>query len=422
MNTRLVPFRRLGLPVVLAALLPLAGWGAEPKVQILSPKNDARLTQEQKIVLVSGKVAAQSARSPNVDIFLLIDVSGSTAQYAGVDMGDLARLPDDVGSWGFSRPQITIGGYHGGYPPARNLRNSVLVAEVAAARRLLMQLNSETTRVGVIAFSEGAKLLQPLTHDFEQTRRVLDDILRSGPFGGTNMVEGIRTGISELMGLGASQKRTDATKVQFMLTDGFPTLPIGGSRRASPEDTNLAINAARLAGKAGIKVHVFALGEEALSYPRAAVGIAKESGGTYTPVSRPADILAVVENISVVGVDFVQIVNQTSGEKATQLRLAADGFFSSAVPVLEGRNQIDVFARASDGTNGRDSVTVYYQPGHQKSLDLEVFLEKERKLQLEVERLGKTSSEIKREADRAREGALRRPAELPPAAADGPPR
>jgi Mg-chelatase subunit ChlD len=383
-------------------------------VQILSPKHDARLVQEQKTVLVSGKVSSQAARSPNVDIFFVIDVSGSTAQYAGIDMGDLAQLPDNMRDSGFARPQISIGGYSVGNPPMRNLRNSILVAEVAAARRLLMQLNSQATRVGVISFSEGAKLLQPLTHDFEQVRRTLDDILRTGPFGGTNMVEGIRTGISELMGLGVSERRTDAIKVQFMLTDGFPTLPIGGSKRASPEDTNLAINAARLAGKAGVKVHVFALGEEALSYPRAAVGIAKESGGTYTPVLRPADILAVVENISVVGVDYVQIINQTNGQKATQLRLAADGFFSSAVPVIEGGNQIDVFARASDGSNGRDSITVHYQPSNQKSLELEVFLEKERKLQLEVERLGRPQSEIQREVERSRDDTLRGPQQLAP--------
>jgi Mg-chelatase subunit ChlD len=392
--------------------------GAEPKVQILSPKDGSRITQEQNTLLVSGKVASQAARSPNVDIFLVVDISGSTAQYAGVDMGDLAQLPD---SSGFGRPQISIGGFSLGQPPVRNLRNSILAAEVAAARRLLLQLSSQTTRVGVITFSEGAKILQPLTNDFEQVRRALDDILRAGPYGGTNMVEGIRTGISELMGLGTSEKKTDAVKVEFLLTDGFPTLPIGGSRRATPEDTNLAINAARLAGKAGIKVHVFALGEEALSYPRAAVGIAKESGGTYTPVSRPADVLAAVENISVVGVDYVQIVNQTLGQKATQLRLAADGFFSSAVPVVEGRNQIDVFARASDGSNGRDSIVVFYQASNQKSLELEVFLEKEKKLQLEVERLGRSPSDIQRDVERNRQDSLRRPEQLPPAA-EGPPR
>jgi len=410
----------LWIVLVTGAILHPAS-AAEPRVQILSPKDGGRITQEQNLIFVSGKVARDAGRSARVDVFLVVDVSGSTAQYAGSDLGDAGELPDNSGFSGFPTPQITIGGMSVGRPPVRNLRNSILAAEVAAARRLLVQLNPETTRVGVLTFSEGAKLLQPLTSDFERLRRVLDDIMRAGPYGGTNMVEGIRMGITELMGLGASEKRTDAVKVQIMLTDGFPTLPIGASRRASPEDTNLAINAARLAGKAGIKVHVFTLGEEALSYPRAAVGIAQESGGTYTPVIRPADVLAVVENVSVVGVDSVQIVNRTTGQKATQHRLTADGFFSSALPVVEGRNQIDVFARASDGSNGSDSITVYYQSGTQKSLELEIFLEKEKKLDLEIKRLGRSPAEIQRDVERNREESVRRP-QQPPPLTDGPPR
>ena len=401
---------------LISASAPKVAGGVEPKVQILSPKEGSRITQEQRTILVSGKVGSQTTRSENVDIMLLIDISGSTALYAGADFGDAGQFPDNSGS-GFGRPQITIGGFGlGGFgaPPFRNLRNSVLAAEVVASRRLLAQLNSQTTRVGVITFSEGARLLQPLTHNFDQVRRALDDILRSGPYGGTNMVEGIRTGITELMGLGTSERRTDAIKVNFLLTDGFPTLPIGAGKQVTPQDTDLAINAARLAGKAGIKVHVFALGEEALSYPRAAVGIARESGGTYTPVSRAADVLAVVENISVVGVQYIQIVNQTTGQKATQVRLAADGFFSSAVPVADGRNQIEVFARASDGSTGHDSITVYYESGNQKSLELEVFLEKEKNLKLQVERLGKTQAEIEKDVERSRQDSLSRPQTLPP--------
>ena len=393
---------------------------AEPRVQILSPANGGRITQEQNQVFVSGKVAKDAGRSSNVDIFLVVDISGSTAQYSGSDLGDAGALPDGTGS-GFPTPQLSIGGMSLGRPAARNLRNSILAAEVAAARRLLLQLNPDNTRVGVLTFSEGAKLLQPLTNDFERLRRVLDDILREGPYGGTNMVEGIRLGITELMGLGVSEKRTDAVKVQMLLTDGFPTLPIGQARQAAPEDTDLAINAARLAGKAGVKIHVFTLGQEALSYPRAAAGIAKQSGGTYVPVSRPADVLAVVENVSVVGVDYVQVVNRTTGQKAVQNRLTADGFFSSAVPVVEGANQIDVFARASDGSNGSDSITVYYQSGTQKSLDLEIFLEKEKKLELEIKRLGKSPAEIQRDVERNREESLSRP-QQPPPATDGPPR
>ena len=386
--------------------LPFPLLSAEAKVQIHSPKDGATITQEQNLVFVSGKVATTAARSANVDIMLLLDASGSTANYAGVDLTGMEQLPG-TGS-GFTTPQIFIGGMSVGGPAMRNLRNSILAAEVIAARRLLTQLNSQTTRVGVVSFGESAKLVQPLTHEFDRVRVALDEVYKAGPYGGTNMVEGIRTGITELMGMGSSEKKTDAVKVEFLLTDGFPTMPIGGGKSATPQDTDLAINAARLAGRAGIKVHVFALGDEALSYPRAAVGIAKQSGGIYTPVSRPVDILSVVENISAVGVDYVQIVNQSSGQKANQLRVAADGFFSAAVPVIEGRNQIDVFARASDGSNGKDSVTVNYQSGNQKSLELEVFLEREKNLKLEVERLGKSQAEIQQDIERARQDGLGR--------------
>jgi uncharacterized protein YegL len=351
---------------------------AEPIVQIHSPKDGSRIEQEQSFIFVSGKVFTREIRTPNVDIFFVLDVSGSTR------------------------------------PPVRDLKNSIMAAEVAATRRLLSQLNPETTRIGLITFGEEAKLLQPLTHDFEQVRQSLRNVLSNGPYGGTHMAGGIRLAIKELAGLGQSARRVDAVKVQFLLTDGFPTLPIGGGKRATAEDTRLAINAARIGGKAGIKAHAFALGEEALSYPRAAVGVAEVSGGTFTPVVRPADILGVLENISVVGVGYVQVLNETTGQRASSLRLASDGFFSSALPVVEGLNRIRVWARSSDDATGQSSLSVYYLPGRQRSLDLEVFLEKEKSLNLELERLGKSREEILGEIDSSKKDSLREAQKPPP--------
>jgi len=430
MNPSLFRFVKLWLVLFLVLLGPKPVQPAEPKVQILSPKTDDRITQDQSTILVSGKVASQAARSSNVDIMLVLDTSGSTKDYSGADFAELSDLPPNyLHLPAQPNPQFSVslgGRVVVGQPryeqlPAINLRNSILAAEVVASRRLLTQLDPKTTRVGVITFNKDARLMQPLTHDFEEVGRLLISIYKTGPNGGTNMVEGIRLGIKELHGLGASEKKTDAIKTMILLTDGAPSLPLGDGGRANQGDAELAINAARLAGKSGIKVHVFGLGEQVLLHPLAATGIAMQSGGTFTPVRRPADILALVENISVVGVEYVQVVNQTTGQKATHVRLAADGFFSSAVPVVEGRNQIDVFARASDGASGRDSITVYYQPGTQLSSELEIFLERERKLKLEVERLGKTQAEIQRDVERGREDSLRRPSQLPPPA-EGPPR
>ncbi|MGZ8486956.1 MAG: VWA domain-containing protein [Candidatus Binatia bacterium] len=416
-STRMVV---LSLSFILAAMVSM-GWAAEPKIQILSPKDGSQIAEDQKTILISGKVASDNSRSANVDIFLILDTSGSTVNSAGAEFANQAELPDKYlfGGAPSLQPQISISrrGMGMGAPtfePTRiNLRHSILGAEVVASRRLLTQLNPQTTRVGVITFAKEGRLAQQLTNDFEQVRRVLDEVYWAGPNGGTNMVEGIRLGITELLGLGQSAKRQDAIKAQFFLTDGLPSLPTGDGRGVAETDVQLTVNAARLAGRAGIKIHVFGLGDEVVNFPWAVQGIAKESAGTYTPLSRPADVLAIMDQISVVGVDFVQIVNQTSGQKAANLRLAADGFFAAALPVVEGKNQIDVLARSSDGSNSRASISVFYQSGTQKSLDLEIFLEREKKLRLEVERLGRTPEEIQRDVERQRQEGLRRPQQLP---------
>src|ERR1043166_8099827 len=67
---------------------------AEPKIRILSPQQGSHITQQQNSVLVSGKVASQTARSDNCDIMFIVDISGSTAMYAGVDLGDAGQMPD----------------------------------------------------------------------------------------------------------------------------------------------------------------------------------------------------------------------------------------------------------------------------------------------------------------------------------------
>jgi hypothetical protein len=128
----------------------------------------------------------------------------------------------------------------------------------------------------------------------------------------------------------------------------------------------LTVNAAHLAGKAGIKLHVFGLGYDVVAYPFAAQGIARASGGSYIPLARPADLLVAMESLSTVDVQHVQVLNQTTGQQAVRMRLAPDGLFGAAVPMAEGLNQLEVFARAGTGDTSRASITVYYEPGPQK--------------------------------------------------------
>jgi hypothetical protein len=92
-----------------------------------------------------------------------------------------------------------------------------------------------------------------------------------------------------------------------------------------------------------------------------------------------------------------------------------------------------VLARASDGSVSRDTVTVHYQPGKERSLALEVFLEnekrsldlevsleKEKSLKLEVERLGKNLDQIQRDIERNRDEGLRQSPTPPPSTGEVP--
>ena len=128
---------------------------------------------------ISGKVTAEAARSNNTVILLVLDASGSTAEYAGVDFPEFSQLSN------FYLDRRKLGGWNPrcpGRPGPHNLRDSILSAEVVASRRLLSQLDPTTTRVGVITFGKQARLRQALTHDFDEVRSSLDLIYKRGPY------------------------------------------------------------------------------------------------------------------------------------------------------------------------------------------------------------------------------------------------
>ena len=226
MNRSCSPFFQLGLPLLLVIFVPNRTWGAELTVQIRSPKDGSQTTQEQVYVLIGGKAVVEASRSGHVDIFLALDLSNSTAQYSGVEFSEFSEFPDFYWYRRQARPPLPCAGMArvGGF----NLRNSILAAEIVASRRLLTQLNPETTRVGVISFADKAWLSQPLTHNFVEVLRVLDSIYKRGPLGGTNMVEAIHVAAHELLGKGKSEKYIDSIKTLLFFTDGFPTLPSRG--------------------------------------------------------------------------------------------------------------------------------------------------------------------------------------------------
>lgn len=345
--------------------------GTRVRIDIEAPQNGATISGPSQVTLQGQARAFRDYRPAMFDLILILDTSGSTRAPAGVE---------------------TVGGF------ARD--PSILEAEVEAAERLLERLDPRSTLVGVVTFAgeynrftgQGipnrptAVLEQPLTANYQEVRAALLRILQRGPSGGTDMAAGVRLAVRELAGLqeAISLPRPESRKVAFLLTDGLPTLPFGHVNRMEPGDVNVAVRAAAVAAKATITIHTFALGSEALSAPYACTQIARMTGGRFTPLKRPGEIIDVLPKTSFADLDMVLVTNTTTGQPASDLSVNPDGRFHAIVPLVSGANRIAVTVLATDGTKESASVQVHY--AQEESLHLEVQQEG-KDLELELEQL-----------------------------------
>jgi hypothetical protein len=346
---------------------------------------------------IAGSAHAGGAQPERFDVMIALDVSASTRAASGVDV-------DGDGVVGVNpRFELLPPGSH---PPdvlSTDPEDSILHAQVAAARALVDSLDSGRIRVGVLTFSgevdpdtgtrrredqEDARLEVPLTEDYEQVRRAFEQILERGASGATNFAAGIHLGIRELAGLSgaSSSARAGATRVLLFLSDGVPTLPVGRGDVSDPGDREAAIRAARVARRAGIVIHTYGLGPEAVLHPDVLTEMARATLGTYTPVRTPGEIIALLPTVDLADVADVVLANLTTGELSTDVRLAPDGRFDGFVPVREGVNRIRVSALSVDGEQGSAELELRFEHvpfGEPQSLaELERIRRQNRELEL----------------------------------------
>jgi Mg-chelatase subunit ChlD len=375
--------------------------GTGVRIVVESPLAGQPVANKVHQAPIRGNAFAEGDRAADFDIVLIIDVSGSTKVASGVDV-------DGDGIIGIDPHMELVP--PGMYPP--ELRNTdpddlILAAEIAAAEALLGTLDPEHTRLGVISFSgemnpntghrvrfdqQDAWVEVPLTNDYLVVRRALQGILLRGPNGGTNFAAGIRLAVTELASLSGAKSaaRPDAKKVALFLTDGLPTFPIGSGSSAEPGDTEAALNAARLAHKAGININTYALGPSALTNPIAATEVARITLGTFMPVQNPGDIISFLQGVTFANVEDVVFTNLTTREVSYDVNLSPDGRFSGFVPVTEGKNRVRVTALASDGSSGSVEFDLDFETAGLSSkelaLELDRIRERNKHLVLLIER------------------------------------
>jgi len=394
--------------------------------------DDGALVDSAAGVFLAGRALAQRGDVPRFDVALVLDTSGSTAQATGIDVN--------------GNGVVGASGIRGLFRQGDDPGDSILAAEVAAALRLLERFDPRNVRVALVSFSgvpasgsSGGILVigpgpmppsvteTPLTGNFGEVRRALLRVLQRGPYGGTHMAAGLDQATIELLGLrgSLSEPDADAQKVVVFLTDGLPSLPTG----YESYDVRACLRAAERARRAGVKVHTFAIGPEALSGPIATVEMAQRTGGNFTPVRNPADIVSMIEGVSLVDLEELRVRNLTTEKDASEVELHLDGGFGALVDLAPGRNRIEITARSSDGSEARRVVTLQYAPGAPlpelppslvatKNLLLERRLATIKQVGLGIEReqlertRGELSLEIQRERRQAQERAATQRREL----------
>jgi hypothetical protein len=408
-----------------AALLVLAAFGMagvspatearEPaRLEILFPTDGTVVAESACGVLVAG--VSRNPRRP-IDVIIAIDTSRSTVEASGADIdgdGVLGR-PDLDERWA-------------GYPaPATDPMDSILAAEVEAARRLLEGLDFSVDRAGIVTFSgarrslafwrrsEAARSVLELTRDEDRIDAALETILLSEPHGGTNLAAAVDRIVTAFGDRSERSERNPTSRaVAYLFTDGQPTLPMGAAHVS--ENVRASLDAIDRAAAFGVQIDSFGIGREALEGPIVPVEMAARTGGEFTPVRHPGDLVDVIDNPSRAKFDGVAVRNTTTDRIARDLIARPDGSWAALVDLEEGENRIEVTATRHGADPEVHSVVVLndaikeptpipetLQAKHRELLEDCLRRETGKRLTLEAEVRDRLVQEIERERRRALE-------------------
>lgn len=239
-----------------------------------------------------------------VDVLVVLDTSVSTNDGSGADL-------NRNGVVGRRQPWHVFG--------SSDPEDSILHAEVAAARRILQRLDPAAARIGLVTFASArgpvrsaALTQQELTSEFGRVEEALTHLLARGGDGATHIAAGTDQATVELLGLAGALSTPDplSDKVVFFLTDGRPTRPFGAAY--SVENVAAVARAAERAARGGVRVHAFALGPGAVEEPRPAEVLGVETGGRFAPVPDVGHLLEQID-VSLAAEALLPSVAETNG-------------------------------------------------------------------------------------------------------------
>jgi hypothetical protein len=353
-----IPHRFLALPALLVGVLLLAAAsaGEERPWLVVDAPGAVESSVQHALLEVSGHGGSRRGSGP--DVVIAIDVSESTLEDTGIDLdgdGPLGRSDPALVAW--------LEGQAGDDSLVERLRDrqdfddTVLAAELEAARVLSARLDPHRFRVAILTFAEQAHVRAPLG----SSRPRLEQALRSlhqdfhQELAGTNFAAAVELAHEVLRP--KQGVADDRLRSIVFLSDGAPTRPIHGDRAE-----RYALKAAMAAALDGIHLYAFAIGPEAEAGLDVMERMAVWSGGRLETVSRPAMVVARLRQLDLVGMAEVSVVNKTTGVEARALRVFPDGTFDGFVELAQGRNRLRFAAQDIDDAVHQVERWVTYEP------------------------------------------------------------
>lgn len=242
------------------------------------------------------------APPPLYDFYVVLDASGS----AGADSG-----ADVDGDGNLGGPGDTI-----------------YLAEIAAAQAFVRALDPAASRVAVIRFNRDATLEHALSADLASVDARLEALKSNGPRWGTSYVDAMNAVEAEVIARGDRARRKQRC---IFLSDGVPDENIDQVRTEAQQLADL-----------DVVIDSFALG---FPSSNALQEMANITGGTFTSLTNPGDIVALLPSfVPDTSYDFQAAGPGAPGSVASDLDA---GTFTATVPLLPGSNVVTLTLAAT---------------------------------------------------------------------------
>ena len=245
--------RAAAIAVLAAALAAPAAWGAAPATEVTGARADGPHTV-RVLVKTAGDLATSDVEADLGGRFAFIE---SVRRAGPVRRTDLVFAVDTSGS----------------------MAGAPIAAATAAGRRLLDAVG-HTGRVGLVTFSDTARVVRPLTADTGSVRAALAGLETDS---GTALYDGIALAADTAL----AGSDPGARRIVVVLSDGADTT----------SSSTLAALTRRLRG-AGVEVDAVGL-ESSPSFQAAALReIASATGGELAPTRTPVGLEPIVRQLS----------------------------------------------------------------------------------------------------------------------------